>query len=83
MGEGLLFWAFLVIRVSQHCAFLREGRQGFFNSSLFDQPCLGKIIFFFVLKGLFISWRYAFFYVGMKWISIFNFILAVLWWFSF
>jgi hypothetical protein len=40
---------------SQHFASLKEGRQGFFNSSLFvlRQPCLGKIIFssctFFVL----------------------------------
>jgi hypothetical protein len=34
---------------SQHFASLKEGRQGFFNSSLFvlRQPCLGKIIFSF------------------------------------
>jgi hypothetical protein len=34
---------------SQHFASFKEGRQGFFNSSLFvlRQPCLGKIIFLF------------------------------------
>jgi hypothetical protein len=43
-------WAFLVTRVSQHCAFLTEGHQGFFNSSLFVQPCRGKKFF---CNGLF------------------------------
>jgi hypothetical protein len=41
---------------SQHFASLKEGRQGFFNSSLFvlRQPCLGKIIFFFFKEFVYI-----------------------------
>jgi hypothetical protein len=53
---------------SQHFASLKEGRQGFFSSSLFvlRQPCLGKIIFPFKVFVHILA-----VYVGMQWISIF------------
>jgi hypothetical protein len=48
----------LVTRVSQHCAFLKEGRQGFFNSSLFVQPCRGKRFscngLFYIIMGFYL-----------------------------
>ncbi len=43
-GRGASSWAFLVRWVSQQCAFWKEGRQGFFSSSLFVQSCRGKFL---------------------------------------
>ena len=62
-GWGASFWAFLATRISQHWAFLADGRQGFFNSSVFVQPCRGKK---FSCNGFcFILQRY-FFCAGIK-----------------
>ena len=78
-GWGASFWAFLVTRISQHWAFLTEGCQGFFNSSVFVQPCRGKNFFLVILchNGVYTS------VLGIKgtwdflvlWIFLFNIVI--------
>ncbi len=74
-GWGASFWAFLVTRISQHWAFLTEGRQGFFNSSLFVQ--WGKK-FFITFRSNYNGIYSSVLVLGEPWISWY-FSIFILW----